>query len=163
MKKQLKKTILKVFLSAAVILLVLVGAGIIYTWVIAKINPLESTVEQPPAVKSSAPAIIEPAKPAENVPVGVSVQSVTSPIAPGSNVTLIIRTRPLATCKITVVYDKVTSHDSGLADKKADDFGIVSWTWTVEDSVPVGKWPATVTCIYKDKSGMVIADLVVKK
>lgn len=163
MKARTKKTLRKVSISALVMLSVFILAGVLYTWTMGKIRPFESTLEQPAPVKNSAPAIIEPTKPAENTPVGVALQSVTTPIAPGSNVTLIVKTKADATCKINVVYGDITSKDSGLMDRKADEFGTVSWTWTVEATVPVGKWPATVTCSRGDKSGVYVADLVVKK
>jgi hypothetical protein len=44
----------------------------------------------------------------------------------------------------------------------ADDFGIVSWTWTVEESVPLGEWPVDVTCAFNDQSAMVRGKLVVE-
>lgn len=161
-KKRNNKTIRNVLISVFTLLVLIVLAGVIYTWVMGMVKPPEVPV-QDIMPKDSKPKIIEHTMPSENVPVGVSIQSMTTPIEPGSNVMLIIKTRPLATCTITAVYDKVASVDSGLSKKTADDFGTVTWTWTVEESVPIGKWPVTVTCAYGKKSGVVIGDLVVKR
>lgn len=161
MKKRIAKVLRNISISILALLVLATMAGLIYTWVMGQTKPPEVQV-QDITPKDSKPPIVEHVKPAENVPVGVSIQSMTTPITPGSNVTVIIKTRPLATCTITAVYNKVASRDSGLVAKTADDFGMVSWTWTVEESVPVGKWPVTVTCSYGKKSGVVIGDLVVK-
>lgn len=162
MKKRMLKTLRNASISVLILLVLAVGAGLIYTWVIGQTKPPEVPVQEI-VPKDSKPPVVEHTKPAENTPVGVSIQSMTTPIQPGSNVMMIIKTRPLATCTITVVYNEVASHDSGLMTKTADDFGTVSWTWTVEETVPEGKWPVTVTCSYGKKSGVVIGDLVVKK
>jgi hypothetical protein len=61
-----------------------------------------------------------------------------------------------------VEYNDVPSADSGLKPKTADDFGIVSWAWTVEATTPVGEWPVDVTCVFNDQSAMVRGKLVVK-
>lgn len=62
------------------------------------------------------------------------------------NASLAIRTCPEAACSITVTYANEISKDAGLLPKPADEFGVVQWTWTVESSRPVGKWPVDVTC-----------------
>lgn len=162
-KKRNKKILRNILISLASLLLLAVVLGVLYTWIMGM-------TQQPPEVpvkditpKDSKPKVIKHTMPAEDAPVGASIQSMTTPIEPGSNVMLVVKTRPLATCTITAVYNKVASVDSGLSKKTADDFGTVSWTWTVEESVPVGKWPVTVTCSYGKKSGVVIGDLVVKR
>lgn len=100
-----------------------------------------------------------PKKKAPDAVVGVAVQMITSPLVPGSNAMINIKTNNDAKCKITVVYNKVPSTDSGLSDKVADEFGVVSWTWTVEPTAPLGSWPVTVTCANEKKSGVVVTDL----
>ena len=106
---------------------------------------------------------IKHVKPAENAPVGVSIQTLTTPIVPGSNASVVIKTNPSATCTIKVEYNGVASKDSGLAPKVADDFGTITWAWTVELAVPEGKWPVSITCIKGKLSGVVLGDLVVSK
>ena len=94
----------------------------------------------------------------ENAPVGVATQTLTTPLRRGSNASISIKTRPKAACSIRVTYsltgdgDKV-SHDGGLVPKDADQYGVVSWAWTVEAYRPLGSWPVEVTCAYKSKWG----------
>jgi hypothetical protein len=85
----------------------------------------------------------------------------TSPEAPGDNVSMSVKTVPTSTCTIRVEYNKIPSTDSGLVAKTADEFGIVSWTWTVGEDVPLGTWPAKVTCVYNGRSAVVQGDLQV--
>ena len=93
--------------------------------------------------------------------VGVSIQLINSPVAPGDNATLSIHTSPLVDCMVEVIYDGKKSTDSGLKPKQADEFGVVTWSWTVEKTTPEGKWPAKVTCKNKKYSGEVQATLEV--
>ena len=74
-----------------------------------------------------------------------------------------VKTNAGSTCKIAVVYNNVPEVDSGLAPKKADDFGTVSWAWTVPKNTPLGSWPVTVTCQFYDKSAVVSQDVRVEK
>ncbi len=74
-----------------------------------------------------------------------------------------VKTNAAAACNIKVVYDKTASTDSGLIAKVADEYGMVSWGWTVEPSVPLGKWPVKVTCANAKHSAVVQSDLVVEK
>lgn len=115
-----------------------------------------------PVEAASAPAIT-PAKPAANAKESASIQMLTSPVAPGSNASVSVKTNAASKCTITVEYNKVASTDSGLKPKVADEFGMISWAWTVEESVPLGKWPVKVTCAYNDQSSVVQGDLVVAK
>lgn len=148
----------KFFISFFVLILVFVVFGIFYTWYIGK-NVDDSSFDEPmdPVVYKQ----VEHIKPAENVPVSVSIQSITTPVLPGSNVSLIVRTKSEATCSIIFTYDDIKSTDSGLVDKKADEFGTVSWSWTVDESTPLGTWPAKVTCFEGEKSGVFIGDVEV--
>jgi hypothetical protein len=112
-------------------------------------------------VQPTPPATIKAIKPATNAVVGASVQEITIPVAPGANASISIKTVPTASCNISVIYDKTASKDSGLSVKRADDFGIITWTWTVDKSAPIGTWPVKVTCTYNKKSAVVQADLLV--
>lgn len=150
-------------ISITVLMVVAVGLGFGYTWYMGQQDNSEFTTvavpEVKPKVSETKPIIQDP-----NAKVGVSVQSITSPANPGLNASIYIKTNPGATCKITVVYDKTASTDSGLKDKKADEYGMVDWTWTIEDSVPLGKWPVTVTCGLDEKRFAVVSgELVVEK
>jgi hypothetical protein len=144
-----------------VILIVITGGGVGYTWYVGQNTTEDPTAIAPPATPTPSPAI-KPTKPAADAKESASVQMLTSPVAPGSNASIIVKTNAESDCTIKVKYGDVESKDSGLAPKKADDFGIVSWTWTVEETVPVGKWPVDVTCALNGQSAMVRGDLVVE-
>jgi hypothetical protein len=147
--------------SILALLVLFVGAGAAYTWYTGQhSDEAVSAAEATPAEVTPVPKH-EPMKPAANAKASASVQSLTSPVAPGSNVSVTIKTTPTATCKIVVEYNKVASQDSGLGPKTADEYGIVSWTWTVDKTAPLGKWPVTVTCEYNTKSAVVVGDLEV--
>ncbi|RWZ78317.1 MAG: hypothetical protein EOT05_00945 [Candidatus Microsaccharimonas sossegonensis] len=100
---------------------------------------------------------------ANNVPANASVQSLTSPVRPGDNASISVKGNPGSTCTIKVEYNKVSSTDSGLIAKKTDEFGVITWSWFVEATVPEGKWPVTINCEYNKKTAVVIANLVVTK
>jgi hypothetical protein len=104
-----------------------------------------------------------PTKPSPTGKVGVSVQTISSPIAPGENASITVRTNADANCTIKVEYNKVAAKDSGLMPQKANEFGMATWSWTVPMTAPVGKWPVTVACANLKNSGVVIGDLEVSK
>lgn len=155
------KTIAKWFGITFAVLALLIGGGLAYTYYL---GPTEADT-----VSTSAPAVapvapnIKPTKPPANAKVGASVSALTSPIAPGSNASVTIRTTAGSKCVITVTYGQTASTDSGLTPKTTDEYGAVSWTWTVGKDVPLGKWPVKVTCVYNAQSAVVQADLVVEK
>lgn len=141
-----------------VLLILLLAAGAAYTWYMGQ-NDKDIPVTAP--VKTNTPTIAKPTMPAPNAKEGASVQMITSPVSPGENSSISIKTNPESVCKIKVEYNKIASTDSGLVAKTADEYGVVSWSWTVGPSVPIGKWPVTVTCVWNQKSAVVVGDLVV--
>lgn len=154
------KPVLYVGAGALALGVMLLGAGAAYTYFLgtaaAEETPPEEINEQRYHEVS-----FEAEDPAPGSMVGVAIQSFTSPVMPGSNATLGVRTLRSALCDISVEYDEVPSQDSGLMPKAADRFGMVSWTWTVEPGAPVGKWPVEVTCSFEEQSGVMKTDLVV--
>lgn len=159
---QKAKPVIKTFISIIVLLALFVGGGVGYTWYMGEYGPKVTSAAMPPAEKpASSVQVIKPRKPAPDAAVGASVYALTSPVAPGANASITVKTTPTATCTISVTYDKTASKDSGLIPKTANDFGVVSWTWTVDEAAPVGKWPAKVTCQYGQKSAVVVGELVV--
>ncbi len=108
-------------------------------------------------------------KPPANTPIGSTIQSISSPIAPGGNASLTLRTTESAVCNIKVVHldDKMNEvarvTDSGLGDKKADDFGVVMWSWTMPAGAAIATWHADITCTRGDKSTRSLGDIVVKR
>lgn len=148
-------------ISAVVILIVLIGGGLAYTYFFGPSAEDAPAVVTPPPAATPKP-LGQPSKPDPNAKVGASVQSLTSPVAQGENASITVRTTPTAKCVISVVYDNVASKDSGLTSKVADEYGIATWTWTVEKTVPAGKWPVKVTCEFNNKSAVVQTDLTVQ-
>lgn len=131
------------------------GVGAAYAWYTARNAKVVITESPTPVSKQLKEATV----PAANTPVGVSVTILTSPVKPGSNVSMTIKTKPKAACSIRVEYNKQPSTDSGLVPKQADEYGVVVWTWTVESTRPAGKWPIDVTCAENEKSGYVRGEL----
>lgn len=61
---------------------------------------------------------------------------------PGGNMTLTISTSPYAVCSFVVSYGLDTpSNDLGIIPRTADDKGMASWTWRVENAAHTGTWP----------------------
>jgi hypothetical protein len=159
-KSRIVRLIRNTLISTVVLGVVVLGAGIAYTWYNGQ-QPVATSQAIATPVDPTPPATIKAIKPAANAPVSASVQLLTSPVAPGENVSMSVKTVPTATCTIKVTYNKIPSTDSGLVAKTADEFGMVSWTWTVGTSIPHGTWPAIVTCIYNHRSAVVQGDVVV--
>ena len=150
---------LKITASAVILLIVVAGAGAGYVWYSGQNPDQNSAAFAEPGEAVHLGGIPDRPKVDENKVVSASVQSITSPVTPGSNSSIMVRTNRLATCTISVVYDKTAAKDSGLVEKKADDFGMVEWTWTVPADAPLGKWPVKVTCANKKNSAVVENDL----
>jgi hypothetical protein len=148
-------------LGIMIFCLVLLGAsaGLGYTYYTGNAKPV--TPAALPESKKSPLASTNTPKPKAKPegPVGVSIQVLSSPVAPGSNASVTIRTRPEAACSIKVTYKDQQSNDGGLIPKTADEFGTAQWTWTVEIGRPVGKWPVDITCALGEMSGYVRGDL----
>lgn len=77
--------------------------------------------------------------------------SITTPVSPGSAVTLFVRTRPGVTCEVKVGYPAGAEEAKALLPKQTNETGLVSWTWNVDPSVAFGTYPVTITG--KDISG----------
>ena len=136
-----------------------VGAGIAYTWYNGQ-NQLAAASLAAPV--HTPRAVIKPSKAPSDAKVGVALQTATSQLKPGENASLSVRTNPEADCSIVVRYNNVAAVDSGLLSKKADEFGVASWSWTVAAGTPTGTWPAEVTCKNKKHSAVLRADFVIK-
>lgn len=154
-----KKLWKRFFIGIIVLVVLIVGAGLLYTWYMGRTAPVQQAqkIEEPtPRPKQEVTPVDETAQ------VGVAEQIFTRTVAPGENASLQIKTNRLAACSIKVEYDKKVSTDTGLVPKKADEYGVVSWAWTVEPTRPVGRWPITVTCANEKNSGVHILYLNVE-
>lgn len=164
MKTRIVRFIRTTVISVVVLLVLIIGGGIAYTWYMGEHSAPVPVAAAEPAEETPARAVPQRYQPAPNAKVGASVQSLSSPAAPGSPVSMMVKTNPGATCTIKVIYDKQPSRDARLSEPVvADDYGIVEWEWTIEPSAPLGKWPVDVTCAIDKQSAMVRGDLVVKK
>lgn len=161
-RKKYSGAVRNTFISGVVLFLLIIILAIAYIWFLGQQEPTTSLIKKVPKAPS-APKLLAPHKPKPDAVVGVSVQSLTTPVTPGANASIMIRTNPEAKCTIAVIYNNVPSKDSGLVEKIADEYGMVNWTWTVPASTPVGKWPVRVTCANLKKSGFVEGKLEVKK
>ena len=96
-----------------------------------------------------------PTPPPTQSPAGelsLKIVSVTSPVSPGANATLVAQTIPEAECDITVYYKSGPSTASGLYPKTADSSGRVSWTWKVGTRTTPGSWQIVVKASYGGKT-----------
>ena len=153
-----RRTISTIAIVLLVFALLLVSAGLIYVWYIGQHTEVKVTQN-----KSTLKRDVLPPPVRDDSPVGAAISVFTSPTAPGSNASITVRTKPKAACNIAVTYDKDKSVDSGLIPKTADEYGVVSWSWTIEPNRPVGTWPVDITCALNGKSGYVRGDLVLKR
>lgn len=161
------KPLRNVLISAVILLVLLVGAGVAYTLYMDS-NGQKDLTPEPVASTSVAPPIT-PRKPAPDAKEGAAVEMLMSPISVGTEESLSVRTNPTSSCKVAVIYgydyDKKQTpiSDPALGPQVADEYGTVSWTWTISPSAPLGPGKITVTCVYNGRSAVVLADLVVTK
>jgi len=159
-KNNLIKSIVKTLVYIIVLFVVLFSIGVAYTWYMSKdvvnVNSDSLDYEIDPKPKIIHPTI------SPDAPVGASIQSISSPVKLGDEVSLIVKTRPFADCSVVLEYDKAPIEVAELVPNKADDFGTVKWIWSILGESPVGKWPVKINCKYGDKSGYVEGELFVK-
>ncbi|MBP7760816.1 hypothetical protein KA093_03425 [Candidatus Saccharibacteria bacterium] len=154
--RKLKRTTVGVLILVGLLIL----AGIIYTWLMGLRRPKTAT---PQVETSRAPTVRRPAPTDPNAAVGVYIQSLTSEVVPGTNASLAVRSQPEADCVVKITYQNIPSNDSGLVTKRADDYGMVRWSWTVEPTAPLGKGSADITCTRNKRSGYMHGDMMVVK
>lgn len=159
-KQPLFKAVKKTIISFVALTVLIVIAGLAYTWYVGQqqSDAAEVIAVETPQKKTGSDIQSDP-----NANVGVSVQYLSSPITPGSETTITIKTNREAECTIAVEYNKVPSKDAALTRQMADEYGAVKWDWFVEDSVPTGTWPVNIYCYKNEKSGFVRGDLKVVK
>ncbi|HEX5456379.1 MAG TPA: hypothetical protein VFW77_03355 [Candidatus Saccharimonadales bacterium] len=162
MKKRYLKTALKVVLSAVIILLLLIAAGVAYIKYSGGQDDSGQSVPQAPARP-----VIKPPKISPKAKESAAVQTITSPIKRGSKASISVKTNPKSKCTIQVKYkdsagNQIVYSSPALKSKKADEFGLIGWDWPISPSAPAGKWTVTVNCVYNKKSAVVIGDILVK-
>ncbi|MGB3023218.1 MAG: hypothetical protein WBB39_00220 [Candidatus Saccharimonadales bacterium] len=149
----------KIGIIILVVIIIFIVIGIIYTWLVGRQS--STILNDKPA--GSGPQIRKPFAPDPDAAVGVAVQLMNSPLRPGENAMVSIRTLPGAVCTIKVEYNKLPVVDSGVIEKLADDYGVATWSWTVSADAPPGNWPVDITCKRNARSGYLHLDFEVKK
>lgn len=160
--RQLRMTVI-IFV---VLLVLAIGAGLFYVWLMG-LQAKPSAVTTAP--QTNQPSFLTPHKVPDNVAIGSSIQSISSPVSPGDNASLTVRTTESAVCTVKIIrldssqkeVARVT--DSGLSDKKADEFGMVVWTWTMPSDAAIAKWTADIFCTRGDKSTHSVGEVIVQK
>lgn len=155
------KTTLRITATAVILLVLAVSAGVGYTWYMSEYGKENTQAIQTPVQATGGLQDRQRPKISDTASLGAVVQSITSPVIPGSNASIMVRTNPEAKCMISVIYDKTPVKDSGLVEKVADEYGLVEWTWTVDSTAPLGKWPVEVNCANKKNSAVVANDIQV--
>jgi hypothetical protein len=87
-----------------------------------QLAPARPTMTIPPTTQTPIPTKI-PIQPSELV---LEILSVTSPVKPGANATLVAQTVPGASCAIKVIYKSGPGKAQGLNQQTADSQGKVS-------------------------------------
>lgn len=151
------KTGHKIILSTLILLVLIVILGFVYVYYSDQ-APSQTVTHKTAQAYAPLPP---PTQPGANAPEGVVVESLDTPVTPGSNTSMIINTNAGSICTIVVTYNGITSKDSGLVPKKADSYGNVTWSWSIPSSTPVGNWPIKVTCTFHGRTGVDISNLQV--
>jgi zona occludens toxin (predicted ATPase) len=170
-RKKILRRLRNILIGSLVLLIILVAAGIIYTWYMGQ-NTTAYSQDVSASEQDKYTEIKHVVNNDPNQMVGVALGSLSQTVAPGSQASVNVRTTPGADCKISVDYNKDTiktmnmkvapMSDPGLINKKADDWGTASWNWTVPADATLGKWYAKVICSRGEKWANAVADLIVK-
>ena len=155
------KRVRNITIATLIITTILIGLGVGYTWYFGRTSS-SLKAQTVTTINSGSVVPLRHTDVAPNAPESASIQSLTSPVTPGENAAVTIKTNPGSWCTITVVYHKVSSKDSGLMGKTSDEYGSVTWSWTLDASVPIGTWPVTITCLRNTKTAVVVGDLIVQ-
>jgi hypothetical protein len=159
-KKTVARKIRNIVISTFVLLILFVGAGVAYTFYMSQTDPVATVAKAPVSDKKTT---LKHTKLAANAPASAAIQMLTSPVMPGDNASVTVKGNPGSNCTISVKYNEVASTDSGLKPKVTDEFGVTTWAWTVEPTVPEGSWPVSITCEYNKKTAVVIQKIVISK
>jgi competence protein ComEC len=112
------------------------------------------TSTQTPTPPTTTPPTTTPptTTPPTTLELTLEIISVTSPVGPGYNATLVAKATPGAECNIDVYYKSGPSTAAGLYPKTADAEGNVSWTWKVGTRTTPGSWRIVVTASLAGKT-----------
>jgi hypothetical protein len=156
---RIPKRVRNVSISVAVLLIIFLSIGVLYTF---RIDRGEAgNVEVAPHISEVSSVSPKPRLPSPNASEGVAVDVIDSPVKRGADTSVSVSTNAGSTCTILVAYNGVVAKSTGLAPTTADDYGLASWTWPVGNTVPIGTWPVKITCTYNGRSGVVDTSLQV--
>lgn len=154
----LPKTVRSTIIFSSIFLLVLLVAGVIYTYEVdqspdgkIKTSFKQSTLYNP----------ITPVLPAANDKEGVAIDSITTPVSIGSVASVDINTNAGSRCTIVLLVNNVPAPVLDLDPQVADDYGAVGWTWTISSSTPVGTWPLKIICIFNSQSAVAESNITI--
>jgi hypothetical protein len=107
-----------------------------------------SSQASPPSTAATAPPTTAEARPPPpSAASGVRIESVTSPVARGSEASLVAQTSPNAACDLEVTLPSgAKSQSQGLGPAESDSTGRVAWDWKIGTRTSPGTATATVTC-----------------
>lgn len=159
MRVRKSRTVLKTLISVIVLLVLFIAAGLGYVYYSGQ-RPNQAAIVTKTEPQNN-PRPLRPSKPGPNAPVSASVASLLTPVKAGSNTSITVKTTATSACSMSVTYGTLAAKDSGLAPKTADDFGNVTWSWTVDPGAPAGNWPVKVTCQFNKRSAFVQGNLQV--
>jgi len=133
----------KIALGTLSLLVIVFLAGFIYVY-----YSDQTTQSTPTKSKSSIYRPITP-PPATNPtsPEGVSIDTLTSPVAAGSPASVSVQTDNTSICTITISYS--ASNISSLKPDTTNPYGVAEWTWTIPPTTPAGNYPIKITCTFK--------------
>lgn len=146
-----KRSAIRVVAAGLFLLLAVLIAGFLYVWLTGQDSTVTSLHDTSDVVEK--PKLPVPAESSESAQVGVSVQAYSSQMERGATNTIAVRTRKLATCSIKKEIEKITSSDTHLDTKQADEYGMVYWNWKTDPDSPSGEYILHITCSYGEKSG----------
>ena len=154
----MKVTIPKVLRNTTKAVLLLISScliiGALYVFIVDRTKPvppkkINSSSDQ--AISSLPPATA----PSSNSPEGVALQAMTTPVQVGAVFYLSAETNAGSLCTAYIDYAGTDGTDPNLNSQQANEYGNVTWTWTVPDKAPLGTWPLTITCLYRGRTGVV--------
>ena len=92
----------------------------------------------------------------------LSIVGPSSPVSPNSTVRVAAKTEPGADCRIEVSGGSESSRIEGLEAMRADENGVVSWTWWVGPNTSPGSRPIVVTASLGERSARAEITLVIQ-
>jgi len=154
------KTIRNIAIAVVIMLVLMVGAGVAYIKFSGSSSTNNTNAQQlQDAFKSEA---VKPRKPLSKSTEYAALESLVSPVKAGENTSITIKTLAGSQCVIGVTYGSLKETDSGLAPRYTDDFGNITWSWTVDKNAPAGKHTIKMTCKYYGRSAYLEGYLTVK-